>query len=138
MRVGGTVVGLCLLLGGCGAAQDTLGGGIDGALEDVRGQADELIARGQALGQAFDWCAGVADLSQAVLAGDVEGARAAAGDLRTTAPDDIGEDLRVIAEAAARAQVGDPRVLLDDEVRSATRDVHAYAVDLCGLPGGDA
>lgn len=142
MRLVATIIGVALLLTGCDTAQDLLDdnleGGLDGAIEDARSRADELLARGQELGQTFDWCAGAADLSTAVFAGDVEAARAAADELRATAPEGLSDDLRVVAEAAARAQVGDPRVFAEAEVRDAARDVYAYAVDLCGLPGGDA
>lgn len=138
VRAAVVLVGLALL-SGCSTAQDLLGdrldGGLDGAIGDVRTRADDLIARGQELGRTFDWCAGAAELGQAVFAGDVEAARVAAEELRITAPEDLTADLRVVAEAAARAQVGDPRVFLEADVRDATRNVHAYAVDLCGLPG---
>lgn len=142
MRLVTTVIGLGLLLGGCSTAQDVLDGGfeggLDGAVADARARADDLLAQGRELAQTFEWCAGAAQLSQAVASGDVEGARAAADKLRTTAPEDLSEDLRTVAEAAARAQVGDPRVFLDDEVQAAASDVYAYAVELCGLARDDA
>lgn len=141
MRTAALIVAVSLLLGGCSAAQNLLDDGLDGELDsavvEVRNRADGLIARGQELGQTFDWCAGAADLSTAVFAGDAEGARTAVDKLLTTAPEDLTADLRVVAEAAARAQIGDPRVFLEDEVRDATRDVYAYAAELCGLRGGD-
>ena len=127
---------VAVLAGGCDAAQSTLEEQLGTSLDDLRGRADELLQERQELASTFDWCAGAAQLAQAVVAGDVVRARTEAEALRSEAPEDLTTDLRTIAEAAARAQVGDPRGLMDDEVQDAARDVYAYAVDLCGLPGG--
>ncbi len=128
------VVAIVLVTAGCGLME----GGVGGAVDQARAQADDLLARGQEVATKFEWCAGAAELAQAAVAGDVELARSAADGLLEDAPADLTQDLRTVAEAAARAQVGDPRDLLDDEVQQAARDVYSYAVDLCGLPGGDA
>lgn len=138
MRLLAVLTALALVLGACDTAQDALEEQLGTSVDDLRARADDLLAQRQELATTFDWCTGAAALAQAVVAGDVETARAEAELLQADAPAALGEDLRTIAEAAARAQVGDPRVLLDDEVQQAGRDVYAYAVDLCGLPGGDA
>ena len=132
MRMLVATLALIVLSAGCGTAQDAIGSGVD----DLRARADDLLADGRELSATFDWCTGAAQLAQAVVEGDVERAREEADALRGDAPEDLGADLRTIAEAAARSQVGDPRQLMDDDVQDAARDVYAYAVDLCGLRGG--
>ena len=133
MRAAATVLVLVLGLAGCATAQQSLEERLGTSLDDLRGRADELLAQRQELASTFDWCTGAARLAQAVVAGDVEAARTEAAALRDDAPQDLAADLRLIAEAAARAQVGDPRGLMDGEVQDAARDVYAYAVELCGL-----
>lgn len=133
MRIVSALVVLAMATTGCGLVE----GGVEGAVDEARARADDLLASGQELATTFEWCAGAAELGQAVAAGDVEVARSAAAGLLEDAPDDLTTDLRTVAEAAARAQVGDPRDLLDDDVQRAARNVYAYALDLCGVPGGD-
>lgn len=133
MRFVSALVVIVVATAGCGLLE----GGVEGAVDQARARADDLLASGQELATTFQWCAGAAELGRAVAAGDVEVAQAAASELLEDAPADLTSDLRTVAEAAARAQVGDPRDLLDDDVQQAGRDVYAYAVDLCGVPGGD-
>lgn len=133
VRIVSALVVIVVATAGCGLLDD----GVEGAVDQARARADGLLASGQELATTFEWCAGAAELGQAVVAGDVEVARSAASTLLEDAPDDLTTDLRTVAEAAARAQVGDPRDLLDDDVQGAGRNVYAYAVDLCGVSGGD-
>ena len=136
MRLVSVVFVLAALVAGCSTAQDALEERLGTSVEEVRGRADELLGQGRDVAGRFEWCTGAAQLAQAVVAGDVEQARVEAEALRGDAPEGLGEDLRTIAEAAARAQVGDPRGLMDDTVQDAARDVYAYAVELCGLADG--
>lgn len=138
MRIFLAVLVLAVTAAGCDTAQGALEDQLGTTVEDLRGRSDDLLRQGQELATTFDWCRGAAQLARAVIAGDVEQARVEVEALRGDAPADLTTDLRTIAAAAARAQVGDPRQLMDGEVQQAARDVHAYAVDLCGLPGGAA
>ena len=138
MRTIVAVLLLALGLTACDAAQQTLEEQLGTGLDDLRARADGLLQQGRDLATTFEWCTGAAQLAQAVVAGDVEKARAEAEALRGDAPEELGADLRVIAEAAARAQVGDPRQLMEDDVQQSALNVYAYAVDLCGLSSGGA
>ena len=105
------------------------------AADDLRSRADALLQQGQQLASTFSWCTSAAQLAQAVVAGDVEAARREASTLQADAPEELAADLRVIADAAARAESGESQQLLDDEVQQAAGNVYAFAVDRCGLPG---
>ena len=108
----------------------------DDALEtvdDLRGQADDLLAQGRELAATFQWCASAAQLAQAVVARDVEAARAEVAELRETAPEELQPDLDTIAAATEAAAAGDTAALRDEEVQQAARDVYAFAAERCGL-----
>lgn len=125
MRTIVTMLVLAVLSAGCATAQDTV--------QDLRGQADELLQQGRDLAATFQWCASAAQLAQAVAARDVEAVRAAAADLRQTAPEELQPDLERIATAAQEASDGNPSALRDEDVQQAARDLYAYAAERCGL-----
>lgn len=132
------VVACALVLGACAQATDIADDArsvVDDArsqIDDARGRLDDLVARADEIGDRLTWCGAAVRLGTAVTRRDAEGAEAAAQDLRDDAPAALADEVRVVAEAAGRAQLGEPSVLLDAEVQDAARVVLEEARDSCG------
>lgn len=131
-----SVVVFALLATGCDSAQDALEDQLGTTVEDLRGQADQLLQQGRDLAATFQWCTSAAQLAQAVVARDVEAVRAEATALQETAPEGLRPDLDLIVRAAEAAEDGDRQALLADDVQQAARDVYAFAAERCGLADG--
>ncbi len=125
MRTIVTVLVMTLLATGCDAAQDTV--------DDLRVRADDLLEQGRDLAATFQWCASAAQLAQAVVARDVEAARAEVAELRETAPEALQPDLDTIEAAVQEAADGDTAALRDEAVQQAARDLYGFAAERCGL-----
>lgn len=137
MRAIVPVLALALVATGCDSAQDALQDQLGTTVEDLRGQADQLLQQGRDLAATFQWCTSAAQLAQAATARDVDAVRAAAAELQGTAPEELRPDLDLIVQAAEAAADGDRQALLADDVQQAARDVYAFAAERCGLADGE-
>lgn len=140
-RTAAVAVTCALVLGACAQATDLADdarSAVDDArsqIDDVRGRLDDLVAQADEIGDRLTWCGAAVRLGTAVTRRDAQAAEAAAEDLRGSAPDELADEVRIVAEAAGRAQLGDTSVLLDTEVQDAARVVMAEARDSCGIAG---
>lgn len=110
-----TAMALAVLLGGCGDAGD---GGGEGE-------------------QPFDLTAFCADLASFIQDtpddADPSGLLAAFRDLAATAPEDLRDDIDVVAAALERAAEDGPAEEATDELLAASGNLNAYVVDECRL-----